>query len=73
MRPVIFETLLRRAAEAHHEYEKANGPDPDWAPWYAAHMAAEYNAALEEARHYTTGDHYKLVKPRRYHSDANSL
>lgn len=33
---------LRRAADAHGEHEKAIGKaDPDWANWYAAHMAAE--------------------------------
>jgi hypothetical protein len=33
--------LLKRAAEAHHEYEAGLGSsDPNWAEWYA-HFIAE--------------------------------
>jgi catechol 2,3-dioxygenase-like lactoylglutathione lyase family enzyme len=35
-------SALRRAAAAHHEYEKRNGQrDANWADWYAVYMAAE--------------------------------
>lgn len=32
---------LRQAAEAHHDYEAANGPDEDWPSWYARHILGE--------------------------------
>jgi catechol 2,3-dioxygenase-like lactoylglutathione lyase family enzyme len=32
---------MRRAAAAHGEHEKRNGPDATWPDWYAAYMAAE--------------------------------
>jgi hypothetical protein len=33
---------LKRAAEAHHEYEQTTGkPDPNWQQWYAEYMARE--------------------------------
>ena len=36
----ILLDLLKRAAQAHGQHEKELGrPDPDWAPWYAEHMA----------------------------------
>ena len=37
--------LLRKAAEAHHEYEAALGhADNDWPVWYAAWMLREEKA-----------------------------
>ena len=33
---------LRRAAEAHHEFETKQGkPDPNWETWYAQFMIEE--------------------------------
>ncbi|MFC6016290.1 hypothetical protein ACFP2T_08775 [Plantactinospora solaniradicis] len=35
----VLTDALRRAADAHGVHEKELGrPDPDWPPWYAAHM-----------------------------------
>lgn len=35
-------SALKRAAEAHHGYEKGLGhPDADWHTWYAQHMVDE--------------------------------
>lgn len=46
--------LLKETAEAHHEAtaateatEATGGEDPDWAMWYARHLAASLTAALE--------------------------
>ena len=42
----LLRELLERAAQAHGEHEKELGrPDPDWPPWYAAHMARTLRAA----------------------------
>jgi hypothetical protein len=33
---------LRRAADAHHQYEQQTGrPDPDWPGWYARYIERE--------------------------------
>ena len=38
--PKDFVARVKRAAEAHHHYEKKLGkPDKDWAGWYARHMS----------------------------------
>lgn len=33
-----MKALLLDAKEKHTCFEKENGPDPDWAGWYAAYM-----------------------------------
>ena len=41
---------LRRAADAHHQYEQQTGrPDPDWPAWYAAYIERE-QAGREDER-----------------------
>jgi hypothetical protein len=41
----ILLEALKSAATAHGEHEKELGkPDPDWAPWYAQHMARTLSA-----------------------------
>jgi hypothetical protein len=36
----VLNYVLERAAHAHHFHElELGGPHPDWAPWYAVHMA----------------------------------
>jgi len=41
---------LRRAADAHHQYEQQTGrPDPDWPTWYATHIERE-QAGVEDER-----------------------
>jgi hypothetical protein len=35
---VALEKALVAAKEAHTEFEKQNGPDPDWPKWYARFM-----------------------------------
>ncbi|GAA2814246.1 hypothetical protein GCM10010441_43710 [Kitasatospora paracochleata] len=45
-----FAAALRRAAEAHHEYEQRTGePDPDWADWYARFLVDEQAAGRPRA------------------------
>ena len=40
--PADLAAALRRAAEAHHEYEKSlPKPDANWPEWYAAYIARE--------------------------------
>jgi glutaredoxin len=40
-------TLLKATGEAHHEaFLATDGADPDWAMWYAAHLADEARALL---------------------------
>jgi hypothetical protein len=36
---------LKAAADAHHEFEQTNGPDPDWPRWYADYIEKHYSAA----------------------------
>jgi aspartate/methionine/tyrosine aminotransferase len=49
----IFLNLLKRAANAHHVYEKQLGqPDPDWPQWYAEHMTR----ALRDAGYHISRD-----------------
>lgn len=73
MRKEILEGLLRRAAAAHHEYEKKLGkPDANWEAWYAEHMAAEIADglipfALEEQRRYGL----TAKREQRGHSDKH--
>jgi hypothetical protein len=41
---------LKRAANAHHQYEQFTGkPDADWHHWYAEHMAKEQQSAAAKA------------------------
>ena len=41
---------LKRAANAHHQYEQSTGkPDADWHHWYAEHMAKEQLSATAKA------------------------
>lgn len=41
-------SLLRSAADAHHQYEQEHGKDADWQTWYAEWIAEEL--AIREAR-----------------------
>jgi hypothetical protein len=42
-------SLLREAAEHHHQYEETS-PEHDWAEWYAAYIhAREQGSASEQA------------------------
>jgi hypothetical protein len=38
-------SVLKDAADAHHEFEQTNGPDPDWPRWYADYIEKHYGAA----------------------------
>ena len=41
---------LKRAANAHHQYEQSTGkPGADWHHWYAEHMAKEQQSAAARA------------------------
>lgn len=33
--------LLQLAKDAHSEFERLNGPHPDWPEWYAEYMVTE--------------------------------
>lgn len=54
--------LLRRAADAHHEYEltighdgqTTIGADPDWPRWYAAHILKSVDLAIRHRRNPVT-------------------
>jgi hypothetical protein len=36
--PQLLAAELRRAAAEHHIFEAENGPDEDWASWYAGFL-----------------------------------
>lgn len=41
---------LKRAADAHHQYEQSTGKtDAAWHHWYAEHMAREQQSAAAKA------------------------
>ena len=43
-------SALRRAADAHGQYEEEIGhPDPDWPDWYAAYLEQEQAGPGHEA------------------------
>ena len=43
MKPIptaeLLTRLLREAKEAHTQYERTFGPDPDWSSWYGEFIA----------------------------------
>lgn len=45
--------VLRRAADAHHEYETRVGKDADWPTWYANFICAEASCDRSYRRRYS--------------------